>query len=211
MPQRTSQTATRSSLGKTRVAGASALLITALTLGACSTGNSTSPNSAASASSTTSEQAASQSPTAESSPSSQQSASATATASSSEEPASSGASATPSAATAVKSLVAGFPSKLLPLMPKAEIQSSSLQNTTPLSVASLIATTSAKPAEILDYYTKSLTSQGFKAQPGSSVEGVPLKTFVRAQGQEVVTVSVIQTGSTSTLTLGANVLPGSLK
>ncbi|ALE05463.1 hypothetical protein AL755_08200 [Arthrobacter sp. ERGS1:01] len=119
--------------------------------------------------------------------------------------------ATPTAEAAVKELVAGFPSKLIPLMPGADVQASSLQRSTPLSVAALTATVTAKPADVLAFYTKSLTSQGFTAQPGNSVEGVPLKTFVRASGQEIVTVSVVQTGSTSTVTIGANVLPASLK
>jgi hypothetical protein len=121
------------------------------------------------------------------------------------------AGATPTAVTAVKELVDGFPTKLIPLMTGADVQASSLQRSTPLSVASLTATVTAKSADVLAYYTKVFTGQGFTAQPGDSVEGVPLKTFVRAAGQEVVTVSVVQTGSTATVTIGANVLPASLK
>lgn len=119
--------------------------------------------------------------------------------------------ATPTAAAAVKEIVAGFPSKLIPLIKGGEVQASSIQRSTPLSVASLTASVTAKPADVLAYYTKVFTDQGFKAQPGSSVEGVPLKTFVRANGQEIVTVSVVQTAQTSTVTIGANVLPASLK
>ncbi|MGA7205256.1 MAG: hypothetical protein WBX27_11565 [Specibacter sp.] len=122
-----------------------------------------------------------------------------------------GSSATPTAEAAVKELVAGFPTKLIPLMTGADVQASSLQRSTPLSVAALTATVTAKSADVLAYYTKVFTAQGFTAQPGNSVEGVPLKTFVRGAGQEIVTVSVVQTGSTATVTIGANVLPASLK
>ena len=118
---------------------------------------------------------------------------------------------TPTAETAQKELVAGFPSNLIPLMKGAEIQASSLQRSTPISVASLTATVTAKAAEVLAYYTKVYTGQKFTALPGDSVDGTPTKTFVRASGKESVVVGVVQTGSTATVTIGANVVPASLK
>ncbi|WP_258067270.1 hypothetical protein [Arthrobacter sp. GMC3] len=121
------------------------------------------------------------------------------------------ASATPTAESAVKELVAGFPTQLIPLMPGATVTSSSLQRSTPLSSAALTATITATSADVLTYYTKVFTDQGFTAQPGDAVDGLPLKTFVRADGQEIVTVSVVQSGETATATIGANVLPASLK
>lgn len=118
-------------------------------------------------------------------------------------------SATPSAQSAVKKLVAGFPTTVLPLMPDATIQASSLEHNTDVSMASMTARVTASSADVLAYYTKSLTSQGFEAQPGDAVDGVPLKTFVRAQGQEIATVSIVQTASTATFTIGATLLPAS--
>ncbi|WP_246295658.1 hypothetical protein [Arthrobacter wenxiniae] len=120
-------------------------------------------------------------------------------------------SATPTAETATKELVAGFPVKLIPLMKGAEVQASSLQRTTPISVASLTETVTAKPADVLAYYTKVYEGQKFTALPGNSVDGTPSKTFVRASGQESVNVAIVQTGTTSTVTVGASVLPASLK
>lgn len=117
----------------------------------------------------------------------------------------------PSADTAVKELVAGFPSKILPLPKGAAIQTSSLEKGATESVAQLTATTTETPEQILAFYTTSLTAQGFKAQPGDSVDGIPLKTYVRAEGKEIVTVSVVVTSGTSTFTAGATLLPGSLK
>ncbi|MEV8146126.1 hypothetical protein [Specibacter sp. NPDC078709] len=117
----------------------------------------------------------------------------------------------PSAETAVKELVAGFPTQVLPLPKGAAIQASSLEKGATVSVAQVTATTTETPAQILEFYTTSLTAQGFKAQPGDAVDGVPLKTYVRADGQEIVTVSVVVTSGTSTFTAGATLLPGSLK
>lgn len=118
-------------------------------------------------------------------------------------------STNPSAEAAVKELVAGFPSKVLPLMKGAQIQASSIEKGAQASVASLTATITATPEAVLDYYGKHLGGLGFKAQEGDKVDGVPLKTFVRADGKEIVTVSVVQTGSTATFSLGATLLPAS--
>lgn len=121
------------------------------------------------------------------------------------------AGATPTAQTATKELVAGFPTKLIPLMKGATVQASSLQRSTPLSVASLTETVTAKPADVMAYYTKVYLAQKFTALPGDSVDGTPSKTFVRSSGQENVNVAVVQTGTTATVTVGANVFPASLK
>ena len=96
-------------------------------------------------------------------------------------------------------------------MKGAQIQASSLVHGSPVSMASLTATITATPAAVLANYTKVLTKQGFKAQPGDAVDGVPTKTFVRAEGQEIVTVSIVKTGDTSTVTLGATLVPASFK
>lgn len=117
----------------------------------------------------------------------------------------------PSAVSAVKELVAGFPAGVLPLMTGAQVQSSSIEHAEPVSVASLTATVTATSADVLAYYTGVFTAEGFTAQPGDSVDGVPIKTFVRAEGQEVVTVSIVQTAATATFTLGATLLPASFK
>ncbi|NVN00224.1 hypothetical protein G6035_16355 [Arthrobacter sp. SDTb3-6] len=96
-------------------------------------------------------------------------------------------------------------------MKGAQVQSSSLQHSTPLSVATLIETVTAKPADVLAFYTKVYEGQKFTALKGEKVDGTPLKTFVRSAGQETVNVAVVETGNTATVTIGANVLPASLK
>lgn len=119
--------------------------------------------------------------------------------------------ATPTAQTAVKKLVEGFPLAAVPLMEKAQIQVSSTEKAGPVSLASMTASITAGSAEVLDYYTKAFTAQGFTAQPGDAVDGVPLKTFVRTGGQEVATVSVIEEAGTATFTVGATLLPAAFK
>lgn len=126
-------------------------------------------------------------------------------------PATGTATASATAKSAVKELVEGFPATVVPLMKGAEIQASSLQLSKPVSIASLTATVAAPAATVLSHYSKVFTDQGFKAQPGDAVDGVPLKTFIRAEGQEIITVSVIQTGATATFTVGATLLPASMK
>lgn len=121
------------------------------------------------------------------------------------------ATAPATATSAVKELVDGFPTTVVPLMKGAQIQASSIQRSTPVSIASLTATVTAPAADVLSYYSKVFTDQGFKAQPGDAVDGVPLKTFIRAEGQEIITVSVVQTAATATFTVGATLLPASLK
>ncbi|POH72851.1 hypothetical protein [Arthrobacter glacialis] len=121
------------------------------------------------------------------------------------------ATAAATAKSAVKELVDGFPKTVVPLMTGAQIQASSVQLTTPVSVAALTATVTAPAADVLSYYSKVFTDQGFTAQPGDAVDGVPLKTFIRAGGQEIITVSVVQTAATATFTVGATLLPASLK
>lgn len=118
---------------------------------------------------------------------------------------------TPTAESAVKEVVAGFPVASVPLMKGAEIQATSIAQAGPVSTASMTATITASSADVLAHYTQVFTDQGFTAQPGDSVDGVPLKTFVRTGGQEIATVSVVQTGSTATFTIGATLLQASFK
>lgn len=122
-------------------------------------------------------------------------------------------SGTPTAAGEVNGLVAGFPTKLIPLMAGATIQGSSIQRTEPLSIASLTASTAASPADVMAYYSKVFTDQGFTAQPlpTTPAGNVQLATFVRGAEAELVTVSITTSGPLTIVTIGANVLPASLQ
>jgi hypothetical protein len=132
---------------------------------------------------------------------------ATATASA---PATASPSAAPGTSATVGALVAGFPAKLLPVMPGAKVVASSFDKSASPATAALVGSTSAKPAAVVAYYTKALEAQGFKAVPGNTVGSVASKDFVRG-GSETVNIAVPQTGGISTFTIGANVTPESVK
>jgi len=170
---------------------AAAAVALALMLAGCSSGSSGSQGSTGAASSTAGTGTSSSASTSNSATSSMsQNASSTAT---------------------VGALVPGFPSTLIPLMPGAMVQSSSLDKSKPLVTASLVASSSAKSDDVLAFYTKALQDQGFTALPGDTVGSVPSKDFTRADGKETVNISVVPSGSSVTFTIGANVLPASLK
>ncbi|KQR00739.1 hypothetical protein ASF72_13885 [Arthrobacter sp. Leaf141] len=119
-------------------------------------------------------------------------------------------SASPNTSATVGALVAGFPQQLLPLMPQATVQSSSFDRASTLATVGLVATVNAPAAAVVDFYTKALEPQGFKAVPGDAVAGQPSKDFVRGDN-ETVNLSVVEKAGVSTFTIGANVAAGSAK
>jgi hypothetical protein len=113
-------------------------------------------------------------------------------------------SASPGTSATVGALVEGFPGKLLPLMPGATVVSSSFdKSATPATVALVATVTSPTPA-VVDFYTKQLEAQGFKAVPGEAVGSVASKDFVRGDN-ETVNLAVVEAAGVSTFTIGANV------
>lgn len=119
-------------------------------------------------------------------------------------------SPSPNTSATVGAVVAGFPQQLLPLMPGANIVSSSFDKASTPATAALVGTVNAAPAAVIDFYTKSLEGQGFKAVPGDSVGGVASKDFVRGDN-ETVNLSVVEAAGVSTFTIGANVAAESAK
>ena len=119
-------------------------------------------------------------------------------------------SASPGTSATVGALVAGFPQKLLPVMPGATVVSSSFdKGATPATVA-LVASITSPTAAVVDYYTKQLEAQGFKAVPGEAVGSVASKDFVRGDN-ETVNLAVVEAAGVSTFTVGANVAAESAK
>ena len=118
--------------------------------------------------------------------------------------------ASPGTSATLGELVAGFPQKLLPLMPGAKVVSSSFDTSSSPATVALVGSVSAKPAAVIAFYTKALEAQGFKAVPGNTVGAVASRDFVRA-GTETVNIAVPQTANVSTFTIGANVSHGSIK
>jgi hypothetical protein len=133
------------------------------------------------------------------------------------------ATASASAANATVSAVApGFPSQTLPLMPGATALATSFDASASPAVASLVAgSSSASASEMLDYYTKTLTGEGFTAVPAASASsstsasmaaaGTLVRDFVRSNGSETATVTVVTANKQAVATVGVSVAPSSLK
>ncbi|ADX72709.1 hypothetical protein D7Z96_01860 [Pseudarthrobacter phenanthrenivorans] len=119
-------------------------------------------------------------------------------------------SASPNTSATVGAVVEGFPQQLLPLMPGATVVSSSFDKASSPATAALVATITAPPATVIDFYTKALEGQGFKAVPGESVGSVASKDFVRGDN-ETVNLSVVEAAGVATFTIGANVAAESAK
>ncbi|MET1089834.1 MAG: hypothetical protein ABWY04_22395 [Arthrobacter sp.] len=119
-------------------------------------------------------------------------------------------SATPNTSATVGAVVEGFPQQLLPLMPGANVVSSSFDKASTPATAALVATTTSTTAAVLDFYTKELEARGFKAVPGDSVGAVASKDFVRGDN-ETVNLSAVEAAGVVTFTIGANVAAESAK
>lgn len=73
---------------------------------------------------------------------------------------------------------------------------------------------------MLDYYTKVLTDQGFTAVPAANSTGAAsamasagtlLRDFVRSNGSETATITVVTANGQAVVTVGVSVAPSSLK
>ncbi|MDE8668258.1 hypothetical protein PY310_06615 [Pseudarthrobacter sp. H3Y2-7] len=111
--------------------------------------------------------------------------------------------ASPGTSATVGKLVEGFPEALIPVMPGATVISSSLDKAKQPATAALVASITAPTAAVVDFYTKHLEGQGFKAVPGDAVGAVASKDFVR-NDNETVNVAVVEAAGVSTFTIGAN-------
>lgn len=119
-------------------------------------------------------------------------------------------SASPNTSATVGAVVEGFPQQLLPLMPGAKVVSSSFDKETAPATAALVGSIAAPTAAVVDFYTKALEGQGFKAVPGEAVGAVASKDFVRGDN-ETVNLSVVEASGVATFTIGANVAAESAK
>ncbi len=119
-------------------------------------------------------------------------------------------SAEPGTSATVGALVDGFPKKLLPVMPGAQVQSSSFDKTGAPATVALVAKITSPASGVVAFYSKKLESQGFKAVPGEKVGSVASKDFLRG-GTETVNLAVVEASGVSTFTIGANVAAESVK
>ncbi|MCC9193130.1 hypothetical protein LOC59_05625 [Arthrobacter sp. zg-Y916] len=136
--------------------------------------------------------------------------SATQSSSSASSPAAPATTASPAAAPSETPAIAeGFPEALLPLYAGSEATASSFAEDSELLTASLTATSTAAPEEIISFYVAHFEAKGFTALEGESVDSTPTKDLARTTGEETetVNVSVVTRDGESVYTVGANVLP----
>ncbi|MDQ0826395.1 hypothetical protein QFZ60_002568 [Arthrobacter sp. B2I5] len=119
-------------------------------------------------------------------------------------------SASPNTSATVGAVVEGFPQQLLPLMPGAAVVSSSFDKAKTPATAAMVGSVKAPTAAVMDFYSKTLEGQGFKAVPGDNVGAVASRDFVRGDN-ETVNLSVVEAAGVSTFTIGANVAAESAK
>ena len=119
-------------------------------------------------------------------------------------------SAKPGTSATVGALVEGFPKKLLPVMPGAQVESSSFDKSGAPATVALVAKITSPAADVVSYYSKQLKSQGFKAVPGGTVGSGASKDFLRGDN-ETVNLAVVEAAGISTFTIGANVAAESVK
>ncbi|MEA5456875.1 hypothetical protein SPF06_19305 [Sinomonas sp. JGH33] len=127
--------------------------------------------------------------------------------------ASASASATPSGSSSatVNAMVPGFPTQLIPIMPGATPLSTSYDASANPQAASLVASTSSTSDQILDFYSKAFTAQGFTAVAKTKVGTTDSQDFVRSGGKETINVAVVVVNGRTTFTVGASVAPGTIK
>ncbi|HET8795174.1 MAG TPA: hypothetical protein VFM62_02255, partial [Arthrobacter sp.] len=93
----------------------------------------------------------------------------------------------------------------------SEVLVSDVKPTGDAVAVSLVASTEANAAKVLDYYDDELSAQGFEALEGSSIDGTASKTYARGAGTETVNISAVETDVGTTYTIGAHVLADSVE
>ncbi|HET7415384.1 MAG TPA: hypothetical protein VFI97_06780 [Arthrobacter sp.] len=107
-------------------------------------------------------------------------------------------------------LVKDFPKSLIPLMDDAEVLVSDLEVTDGTVSISLVASSKAQPKQILRFYDEALKNHNFESLESNSVEGAASRTYTRGEGTETVNISVVESGPTSTVTIGAHLAADSV-
>ncbi len=111
--------------------------------------------------------------------------------------------ATPSG-TATVGLVAGFPTDLVPIPPKATVTASAVRNAGDRLELSLSATTKAPAKDILVWYDKRFRAQGFTPADGKTIApGTGGRIYAR--GDEVILLAVNDAGGLRSFSVGGTV------
>lgn len=101
----------------------------------------------------------------------------------------------PDTSSAVGSVVAGFPDRVLPAAPQSSITSSSVAAEGSRLQAALSAETPLTAPEVLDFYRTALTGLGLTAAPVPAVDGSSALVFSRGLNTVTITATPVESGS----------------
>ncbi|MET4061344.1 hypothetical protein ABIB35_002914 [Arthrobacter sp. UYP6] len=105
----------------------------------------------------------------------------------------------------------GFPTNLVPVMPGSTPLTTSFEETSKLFTASLSATTDAPAKEILAFYAKTFTAQGFTPADPEVRKTATVQQFSRSGADDTANVTVVPREGGFTYTASINTLPESAK
>lgn len=105
----------------------------------------------------------------------------------------------PDTSSAVGSVVAGFPDRVLPAAPQSTITSSSVAAEGSRLQATLSAETPLTVAEVLDFYRTTLAEVGLVDAPVPAVDGSTALAFTRGLNTVTITATPIENGSQYTV------------
>ena len=105
----------------------------------------------------------------------------------------------PDTSSAVGSVVAGFPDRVLPAAPQSSIASSSVAAEGSRLQAALAATTPLPAQEVLDFYSTTLTGLGLVGAPVPAPDGSSALVFTRGVNTVTLTATPVADGSEYTV------------
>ncbi|MCC3270579.1 hypothetical protein MUG94_06425 [Arthrobacter gengyunqii] len=124
---------------------------------------------------------------------------------------SSGSTATPSATSTSGAIAEGFPTDLIPLLPGSTALTTSFEETSTLFTASLSGKTDSSAEEILAFYAKTFSAQGFTPADPEVQDPATVQQFVRSGGDDTANVTVVSRDGSFFYTASINTLPESAK
>ncbi len=154
---------------------------------------------------------ASASPTDNASASAGESASPASPSASADSSASASGTATPSADSTSSAIAEGFPSDLIPLLPGSTALTTSFEETSTLFTASLSGRTDSSAKDILAFYAKTFSDQGFTPAEPEVQDPATVQQFVRSGGDDTANVTVVSRDGSFFYTASINTLPESAK
>ncbi|MDN3481690.1 hypothetical protein QMA10_07100 [Arthrobacter sp. APC 3897] len=119
--------------------------------------------------------------------------------------------ATPSTTSTSTAIAEGFPTDLIPLLPGSTALTTSFEETDALFTASLSGSTDSPAKEILAFYAKTFSDQGFTPSDPEEQGPATVQQFVRSGGDDTANVTVVSRDGSFFYTASINTLPESDK